>query len=429
MSKPALNPDINLAGYMTKLGKQARHASAELRLASSEQKTQALHTMAKEIRKAQDDIIAANAIDMSKAKVKGISGSFLDRLKLDAGRVENMATGLEDIAALPEPVGSVDESWTQPNGLKFSKVRVPIGVIGMIYESRPNVTADAGALCVKSGNACILRGGSEGKNSSQAIYHALIRGLELAGLAKESIQLIATTDRAAVGHLLGGLEGSVDLIIPRGGKSLIGRVQSDARVPVLAHLEGLCHTYIHAAADLNKAEDIILNAKLRRTGVCGSTETMLIDEDIAPSALPQLATALAEKGCELRGDKASQLLYKDIKPAADNDYFTEHLAPILNIRIVKNIDAALAHIAHYGSGHTDSIVTEDKDAAARFLRDVDSAICMHNTSTQFADGGQFGFGAEIGIATGRLHARGPVGAQHLTTYKYQVEGNGQVRPL
>lgn len=425
----ALNPDTNLTAYMAALGTQARTAAAALRLATSEQKTQALKLMAKEIRKAQADILAANAIDMRKAETKGISGSFLDRLKLDAGRVEGIATGLEEIAALPEPVGSVDEIWTQPNGLKFSKVRVPIGVIGMIYESRPNVTADAGALCVKSGNACILRGGSEGANSSRAIHQALLNGLEAAGLPAHAIQLIATTDRAAVGHLLGGLDGTVDLIIPRGGKSLIARVQSDARVPVLAHLEGLCHTYIHAGANLDKAEAIILNAKLRRTGVCGSTETMLIDEAIAQTALPRLASALTEKGCELRGDKASQLLQSDIKSAADNDYFTEHLAPILNIRIVENIDEALTHIAHYGSGHTDSIVTEDKKAATRFLRDVDSAICMHNTSTQFADGGQFGFGAEIGIATGRLHARGPVGAQHLTTYKYTVEGEGQVRPL
>ena len=429
MQIPALNPEHDLAEYMQGLGAQARAAAAKLRLATSEQKTRALALMADEIRKAQPEILAANAVDMSNAETKGISGSFLDRLKLDAGRVEGVAIGLEEIAALPEPVGSVDEHWAQPNGLKFSKVRVPIGVIGMIYESRPNVTADAGALCIKSGNACILRGGSEGVNSSRAIHQALLRGLEKAGLPPHAIQLIATTDRAAVGHLLGGLNGSIDLIIPRGGKSLISRVQTDARVPVLAHLEGLCHTYIHEAADLNKAEAIILNAKLRRTGVCGSTETMLVDQAAAQTALPRLATALAEKGCELRGDKASQSLHSAIKPAADNDYFTEHLAPILNIRIVENIDAALAHIEHYGSGHTDSIVTEDKDAAARFLRDVDSAICMHNTSTQFADGGQFGFGAEIGIATGRLHARGPVGAQHLTTYKYQVEGDGQVRPL
>lgn len=426
---PVFNPDSDLTGYMGQLGQQARKAAAALRLATSQQKTNALKLMADEIRKAQTDILTANAIDMANAEAKGISGSFLDRLKLDAGRVEGIAIGLEEIAALPEPVGSVDEQWMQPNGLKFSKVRVPIGVIGMIYESRPNVTADAGALCVKSGNACILRGGSEGANSSRAIHTALMRGLETAGLPTEAIQLIATTDRTAVGHLLGGLDGSVDLIIPRGGKSLIARVQSDARVPVLAHLEGLCHTYIHSGADLDKAEAIILNAKLRRTGVCGSTETMLVDSTISQTTLPRLAAALTDKGCELRGDKASLLLHSAIKPAADNDYFTEHLAPILNIRVVENIDAALTHIAHYGSGHTDSIVTEDKDAAARFLRDVDSAICMHNTSTQFADGGQFGFGAEIGIATGRLHARGPVGAQHLTTYKYQVKGDGQVRPL
>jgi len=429
MESLAHTPETNLAGYMGELGRHAREASARLRLATSEVKVQALTEMAKEIRASQADILAANAEDMRKAQSKGISGSFLDRLKLDADRIEGMAIGLEEIAALPDPVGSVDEQWTQPNGLKFSKVRVPIGVIGMIYESRPNVTADAGTLCIKSGNACILRGGSESEKSSHAIHRALITGLESAGLPSASIQLIETTDRAAVGHLLGGLEGRVDLIIPRGGKSLISRVQSDARVPVLAHLEGLCHTYIHEAADLDKAEAIILNAKLRRTGVCGSTETMLIDNNIAEQALPRLAKALSDNGCELRGDKTAQLLNAEIKPAADNDYFTEHLAPILNIRIVENIDSALAHIAHYGSGHTDSIVTEDKTAAARFLNDVDSAICMHNTSTQFADGGQFGFGAEIGIATGRLHARGPVGAQHLTTYKYCVEGDGQIRPL
>ncbi|MDB2437977.1 glutamate-5-semialdehyde dehydrogenase [Hellea sp.] len=414
---------------MNALGLKARRASDVLRLTPSDKKVVALKLMADYIRESQADILAANTLDMSKAKNKGISGSFLDRLKLDASRIKGMATGLEEIAALPDPVGSVDEQWTQPNGLQFSKVRVPIGVIGMIYESRPNVTADAGALSLKSGNACILRGGSEGTNSNHAIHRALMAGLGQAGLPIDAIQLIATTDRAAVGHLLGGLNGAVDLIIPRGGKSLIARVQSDARVPVLAHLEGLCHTYIHAGADISKAEAIILNAKLRRTGVCGSTETMLIDNAIAKTALPRLAASLSGKGCELRGDTASQELHSAIKPAADNDFFTEHLAPILNIRIVENIDAALEHIAHYGSGHTDSIVTEDKDAAERFLRDVDSAICMHNTSTQFADGGQFGFGAEIGIATGRLHARGPVGAQHLTTYKYHVEGDGQVRPL
>lgn len=430
MMQPSIdNPNDDLAAYMEQLGHKAREAAATLRLATSEQKAQALKNMALEVRSAAEDILTANVEDMRKAELKGTSGSFLDRLKLDSERIEAMAVGLEDIAALNDPVGSIDDAWMQPNGLKFSKVRVPIGVIGMIYESRPNVTADAGALCVKSGNACILRGGSEGANSSRAIHQAIIKGLMSVDLPAAAIQLIATTNRTAVGHLLGGLNGNIDLIIPRGGKSLISRVQSDARVPVLAHLEGLCHTYIHEGADLDKAEAIILNAKLRRTGVCGSTETMLLDKNIAAHALPRLANALLENGCELRGDKASQLLHSAIKPAADNDYFTEHLAPILNIRIVEDIDAAMTHISYYGSGHTDSIVTEDKSAAARFLKDVDSSICIHNASTQFADGGQFGFGAEIGIATGRLHARGPVGAQHLTTYKYCVEGDGQVRPL
>jgi len=428
VSNTVLNPDIDLAAYMVTLGTQARKAAAELRLAASERKTHALQLMADEIRKTASDILTANNIDMDKAGNKGLSAAMLDRLKLDRSRIDSIADGLTAIAALPDPVGSVDERWEQPNGLKFSKVRVPIGVIGMIYESRPNVTADAGGLCLKSGNACILRGGSESVNSNRAIHSALLRGLEKAGLPTASIQLIATTDRAAVGHLLGGLDGCVDLIIPRGGKSLIARVQTDARVPVLAHLEGLCHSYIHADADIDKAEKIVLNAKLRRTGVCGSTETLLMDEAIAQSALPRVADTLTDKGCELRGDKASQLLSPHIKPASDNDYFTEHLAAILNIRIVENIDKALAHIAQYGSGHTDCIITEDEDAAARFLHNVDSAVVMHNTSTQFADGGEFGFGAEIGIATGRLHARGPVGAQHLTTYKYQVVGNGQIRP-
>jgi len=351
-----------------------------------------------------------------------------DRLKLDRGRIDSIAVGLESIAALPEPVGFIDETWTQPNGLKFSKVRIPIGVIGMIFESRPNVTADAGALCVKSGNACILRGGSESKNSNQSIHTALVAGLEKAGLPGDAIQLVATTDRTAVGELLGGLNGSVDLIIPRGGKSLIARVQSDARIPILAHLEGLCHTYIHQEANETMALDVILNAKMRRTGVCGSTETVLIDSTIAPTILPKLAEKLQQSGCEIRGCKASQLLSQHIIPAADNDYYTEHLAAIINMRIVKGIDEALTHIATYGSGHTDSIITDSGKAAKRFLRDIDSAICMHNASTQFADGGEFGFGAEIGIATGRLHARGPVGAQHLTTYKYTVQGDGHIRP-
>ena len=424
-----LNADSDLEAYMADLGTRARIAAKALRLARSEQKSKALTAMAANIRSSEGAILAANAIDMDKGAAKGLSAAMLDRLKLDSARVEGIAAGLDAIAALPEPVGSIDESWSQPNGLMFNKVRVPIGVIGMIYESRPNVTADAGGLCVKSGNACILRAGSESANSSGAIHKALAAGLEDAALPADAIQLIATTDRAAVGHLLGGLNESVDLIIPRGGKSLIARVQKDARVPVLAHLEGLCHSYVHQGADIDKALSVVMNAKLRRTGVCGSTETVLIDEAIAQSFLPKLAAQLHEAGCEMRGDKACQLLDANIIPAADNDYFTEHLAAIINLRIVDGIDDALAHIDTHGSGHTDSILTEDAAAAARFLRDVDSAIVMHNSSTQFADGGEFGFGAEIGIATGRLHARGPVGAQHLTTYKYTVQGDGHTRPL
>ena len=417
-----------LDSYMLGLGQKARKACLDLRRASSELKADALNHMASEIRQASSAILSANETDMKAATAKGLSDAMCDRLKLDSGRIESIASGLEAISALPDPVGDIDETWSQPNGLKFSKVRVPIGVIGMIYESRPNVTADSGALCLKSGNACILRGGSESTNSNHAIHYALCKGLEMAGLPADAIQLISTTDRAAVGHLLSGLDAHVDLIIPRGGKSLIKRVQSDARVPVLAHLEGLCHSYVHQDADQAMALDVVVNAKMRRTGVCGSTETVLIDQTIANEFLPTLADKLGELGCEMRGDKNSQFISSDIKSATDEDYFTEHLAPIVNIRIVENIDMALDHIAKYGSGHTDSIITENLEAATHFLKDIDSAICMHNASTQFADGGEFGFGAEIGIATGRLHARGPVGAQHLTTYKYTVHGTGHTRP-
>ena len=417
-----------LESYMAKLGQAARDAATQLRLASEEQRNSAIVSMASEIRQAADAIQAANAIDMAAGKAKGLSPALLDRLALDQGRIDAIAAGLEAIAALPDPVGAVDEQWQQPNGLSFSKVRVPIGVIGMIYESRPNVTADAGALCVKSGNGCILRGGSEAVNSNQALYAAMTRGLEAAGLPAASVQYIDTTDRAAVGALLGGLDGAVDLIIPRGGKNLIARVQKDARVPVLAHLEGLNHSYVHAAADLEKAEALVINAKLRRTGVCGSTETLLIDRAIADTAAPKLLGALAAKGCEIRGDVDVCALFPHANLASVEDYRTEHLAAIINVKLVDDIHAALAHINEFGSGHTDCIITEDNAAAEHFLRDVDSAICMHNTSTQFADGGEFGFGAEIGIATGRLHARGPVGAQHLTTYKYQVVSGGVTRP-
>lgn len=413
---------------MAELGSEARKAAKQLRISSEEQRNAAITAMAGEIRSASDAIQSANAIDMEAGKAKGLSPAMLDRLALDAGRIDAVAAGLESIAALPDPLGAVDDAWEQPSGLKFKKVRVPIGVIGMIYESRPNVTADAGALCVKSGNGCILRGGSEAVNSNQALYAAMRRGLEAAGLPAACVQYIDTTDRAAVGALLGGMDGSVDLIIPRGGKNLIARVQRDARVPVLAHLEGLNHSYIHAAADLDKAEALVVNAKLRRTGVCGSTETLLIDKNIADKAVPKLLGALSQKGCEIRGDAEVCARFSGAVVASDEDFRTEHLAAIINVRLVEDINAALAHIGEYGSGHTDCIITENESAAEHFLRDVDSAICMHNTSTQFADGGEFGFGAEIGIATGRLHARGPVGAQHLTTYKYQVVSGGVTRP-
>ncbi len=412
---------------MNALGHAAKAASASLRLASGDQRNAALRAMASEIRKSVETILAANAEDMTAASAKGISAAMLDRLKLDTARVASIANGLDAIADLPDPVGAIEKAWTQPNGLHFSQVRVPIGVIGMIYESRPNVTADAGGLCVKSGNACVLRGGSESVRSNRAIHTALQTGLRASDLPEAAISLVNTTDRAAVGDMLRGLDGTIDIIIPRGGKGLVARVQEDARVPVLAHLEGLNHSYVHADADINMAVQVIENAKLRRTGVCGSTETILVDTEVAGTFLPELATQIKDR-CELRGDARAQSIIPNITPATDTDFATEHLAPILNIAVVDGMEAALAHIAHYGSGHTDAILTESADAAQTFLDSVDSAIVLHNASTQYADGGEFGFGAEIGIATGRLHARGPVGAQHLTTYKYQVRGTGQARP-
>lgn len=412
------------------LGANARKAAQILALIPADKKNAALGNMASNIRLSATTIIKANQEDVSGANDKGLSPAMIDRLKLDENRVEAIAKSLESIAAMDDPVGRIEKTWEQPNGLKFSKVKIPIGVIGMIYESRPNVTADAGALCVKSGNACILRGGSESILSNKAIHTALIAGLKETGLPGTAIQLIPTTDREAVGLLLGGLDNTVDMLIPRGGKSLIARVQADARVPVLAHLEGLCHSYVHTKANQNMARDIVINAKMRRTGVCGSTETLLVDRSIAVEFLPETATALADLGCEMRGDELSQKICGSlVNPAIEQDYMTEHLAAILNIKVVQGLDAAIDHINTHGSGHTDSILTQDQEAADHFQRAVDSAIVMHNASTQFADGGEFGFGAEIGISTGRLHARGPVGAEHLTTFKYLVHGNGQTRPL
>lgn len=412
---------------MNALGLAAKQASAQLRLASGDTRNAALRHMADEIRKSEAAILDANVKDMTAAREKGLSAAMLDRLELTPTRVASIADGLDAIAELPDPVGAVEKNWTQPNGLNFSQVRVPIGVIGMIYESRPNVTADAGGLCVKSGNACVLRGGSESVKSNSAIHKALQAGLRTSGLPAAAISLVQTTDRAAVGDMLRGLDGAIDIIIPRGGKGLVARVQEDARVPVLAHLEGLNHSYLHEDADIAQAVAIIENAKLRRTGVCGSTETVLVDTKIAAAALPALYEKLGDR-CELRGDARARTILPDIIAATEVDFSTEHLAAILNIAVVDGMNDALAHISKYGSGHTDAILTQSAEAAETFLNSVDSAIVLHNASTQYADGGEFGFGAEIGIATGRLHARGPVGAQHLTTYKYQVRGNGQTRP-
>lgn len=424
---PLAAHDAALAGIMLAMGEAARAASSEVAKAGPQKRTTALKAMATRIRAAAPEILAANRIDMTAAAAKGISGAMLDRLELNPSRIEAMAQGVDDVSALPDPVGTVLASWTRPNGLEFSRVRGPIGVIGIIYESRPNVTADAGALCLRAANATILRGGSESLNSSRAIADALRAGLADASLPQDAIQLVTTPDRAAVGYMLTGLNGKLDVVVPRGGKSLVARVQDEARVPVIGHLEGLCHTYIHEKADPAKAEAIIVNAKLRRVGVCGSTETMLIDASIAPRLLPRLASALEKAGCELRGDERARVIHP-MKPATVEDWTTEYLAPILSIAVVDGIEGAMAHIARYGSQHTESIVTEDDAAAERFLAEVDSAIVMRNASTQFADGAEFGMGAEIGIATGRLHARGPVGAEQLTIFKYVVRGTGQTRP-
>jgi glutamate-5-semialdehyde dehydrogenase len=424
---PLVSHDAALAAEMIGMGRRARAASSALSKAGPDARTAALRAMAVEVRAAMPEILAANELDMAGAREKGISGSMLDRLELTPNRLEGVAKGLEEVAEIPDPVGQAIATWTRPNGLEISRVRTPIGVIGIIYESRPNVTADAGALCVRAANAAILRGGSESLRSSRAIAAALRRGLASAGLPEDAIQLVQTPDRAAVGHILSGLDGALDVVVPRGGKSLVARVQDEARVPVIGHLEGLCHLYIHAAADPQKAIDITVNAKLRRTGVCGSAETLLVDAAVAETLLPRIAKALEDKGCELRGDDRARAIHP-MNAATEDDWTTEYLDAILSVAVVDDLDAAMAHIAKYGSQHTESILTEDDAAAERFLAEVDSAIVMRNASTQFADGGEFGFGGEIGIATGRVHARGPVGAEQLTIFKYQVRGTGQTRP-
>jgi glutamate-5-semialdehyde dehydrogenase len=410
------------------IGRAARAAARDLALAPAATKNAALCAMAAHLRQDTAKLLKANAADVEAAKANGLTAAFIDRLTLTDARIESIARGLEDIAALPDPIGATLSEWTRPNGLKIARVRVPIGVIGIIYESRPNVTADAGGLCLKAGNAAILRTGSDAFQSASAIHACLVAGLKAAGLPEEAIQLIPTTSRSAVGHLLSGLGGTVDVIVPRGGRSLVERVQDDARVPVFAHLEGICHTYVDKAADLDMAKAIVVNAKMRRTGICGATECLLVDKAAPKSVLGEIITALLDAGCEVRGDEATRAADARVKPAAADDYGKEFLDSIIAVKSVDGVDGAIDHIARFGSQHTDAIVTNDDATAARFLNEVDSAIVLHNASTQFADGGEFGFGAEIGIATGKMHARGPVGVEQLTSFKYVVRGSGQTRP-
>jgi glutamate-5-semialdehyde dehydrogenase len=417
-----------LESEMQGIGQAAREAAAVLRETSTEEKNKALIAAADAIRAHEKEILAANAEDVATGVSRGLTPALLDRLKLDAKRVEATAKGVAEVASLPDPVGRELARWKRPNGLDIARIATPIGVLGIIYESRPNVTADAGALSLKAGNAAILRGGSESIHSSRAIHRALEEGLISAGLPKTAIQLVPTVDRAAVGMMLAGLNGTIDLMIPRGGKSLVARVQAEARVPVLAHLEGICHTYVHAKADLAMARKIVLNAKMRRTGICGATETLLIDRSILGTHLAPILDDLKNAGCEIRGDAAIRAAYPSAKLATEEDWRTEYLDAIIAVRAIDGVEEAIRHIATYGSQHTESIITEDAKAAGRFLSALDSAIVMHNASTQFADGGEFGMGAEIGIGTGKLHARGPVGVEQLTIFKYVVRGTGQTRP-
>jgi glutamate-5-semialdehyde dehydrogenase len=417
-----------IEALMAPIGRAAVEAAHVLSLAGTAQKNAALVAAAAALRARAATILAANAHDVKGGEAAGLSGAMLDRLKLDAMRIEAMAAGVEQVAALPDPVGTVMAEWVRPNGLRIQRVRVPLGVIGIIYESRPNVTCDAGALCLKSGNAAILRGGSESHHSSTAIHACLVEGLRAAGLPEACIQLVPTTDRAAVGCMLAGMSDWIDVIVPRGGKSLVARVQQEARVPVIGHLEGNCHVYVDRAADLNMARAIVKNAKLRRTGICGAAETLLVDEGCAATHLAPIVRELLDAGCEVRGDAAVQKVDPRVRPATEDDWYTEYLDAVIAAKVVGGVDEAIAHIARYGSAHTESIVTDDAAAAEKFLARVDSAIVLHNASTQFADGGEFGMGAEIGISTDRFHARGPVGVEQLTSYKYVVRGAGQVRP-
>jgi glutamate-5-semialdehyde dehydrogenase len=418
----------DIAAVMHDIGRRAKDAARALALAATARKDAALSAMAKGLRARKADILAANAQDVAEAKAAGATAAFLDRLALDDRRIAAMADGLDVVRGLADPVGTVTERWTRPNGMTIERVRVPLGVVGIIYESRPNVTADAAALCLKAGNAAILRGGSESQRSNRAIHAVLTEGLRAAALPEAAIELVPTLDRAAVGMMLAGLDGALDVIVPRGGKSLVARVQTEARVPVFAHLEGICHVYVDRAAELDMAKTILLNAKMRRTGVCGAAETLLVDRAAAPTHLKPLVTMLLDAGCEVRGDETTRGIDRRVKPASEEDWSIEYLDAVIAAKVVDGVDAAIDHIERFGSHHTDTIVTDDRAAAEKFLTEVDSAIVLHNASTQFADGGEFGFGAEIGIATGRFHARGPVGVEQLTSFKYRVRGSGQIRP-
>lgn len=421
-------PTADVAAIMAEIGRNARVAARPLANASTEQKNRALAAMAAAIERRVTEILAENAKDMEHGQTAGLSAAVLDRLRLDEKRVEAMAQGIREIARLPDPVGSVIAEWDRPNGLRIERVRTPLGVIGVIYESRPNVTADAGALCLKAGNAVILRGGSDSAHSSAAIHACLVDGLREAGLPEHAIQRVPTTDRAAVGEMLKGLDGNIDVIVPRGGKSLVARVQSEARVPVFAHLEGICHVYVDRSADLEMAVNVVRNAKLRRTGICGAAETLLVDRAVADSHLLPILTRLADEGCEIRGDAEVCQRFERAVPATDEDWATEYLDAIISVKLVDGVGEAIDHIETWSSHHTEAIIAEDPAAVERFFNEIDSAILLHNASTQFADGGEFGMGAEIGIATGKMHARGPVGVEQLTSFKYRVRGNGQLRP-
>jgi glutamate-5-semialdehyde dehydrogenase len=422
------NSYTSVEQIMAQIGEQATASKAALAIASPERKHAALIGMAEDIERNVNEILAANAIDMENGEKSGLSPSFLDRLKLDDQRIRAMANGIRAIAELKDPIGDVITAWDRPNGLQIERVRTPLGTIGVIYESRPNVTADAGALCLKAGNAVILRGGSDSFNSSNAIHACLVTGLNAANLPEHAIQIVPTSDRAAVGEMLKGLDGAIDVIVPRGGKGLVGRVQSDARVPVFAHLEGLCHIYVDKSADADMAKDIVVNAKMRRTGICGSAETLLIDKNADQNIAANLITSLQRAGCEVRGSEDITKTFANVILAKEDDWSTEYLDAIISAKFVDGITGAIEHIQHYSSGHTEAVICEDTSVTERFFNEIDSAILLHNASTQFADGGEFGMGAEIGIATGKMHARGPVGVEQLTSFKYRVRGNGQTRP-